>query len=355
MVLKAAFAVPGDLATRTGGYIYDRRVMELLPARGVEVRHLQLPASFPSPSPADLERTDALLQSVPASEVIVADGLAWGAIPPEICAHARARVIAICHHPLGLEEGLPADRSRWLIANERAALAVAAHVVVPSRTTAETLVRDFAVPQAKIKVAEPGTERAARSVCKGHPPVLFAAGSLIPRKGYDILIEALAGLPEVAWKLVIAGSPERDPHHAASLVSLVKAKGLSERISFAGEIDDTALQEAYASADVFVSSSRYEGYGMVLTEAIARGLPVVTTTGGAAGDTVPDSAGLKVPPGDTGALREALRLVLEDSRLRRRLSDGAWMESSNLPTWEQAADAMANVIRTVAAKQDATA
>ena len=210
-------------------------------------------------------------------------------------------------------------------------------MIATSPHTAATLVADFAVPSHKIAVALPGTDPAARTRGSGGAPALLAVGSVIPRKAFDLLIEALAGLADLDWRLTIAGSLRASPQTAEALARLIDSKGLSARVTLCGELSETEVAALFARSDIFVSSSLYEGYGMALAEAMARGLPIVTTTGGAAADTVPDAAALKVAAGDTRALREALRRMLTDTALRERLGDAAWAAGGALPRWEETA------------------
>jgi glycosyltransferase involved in cell wall biosynthesis len=285
--------------------------------------------------------------------VLLVDGLAYGAMPPEVISQAPCPIIALVHHPLCLEAGLPAERQADLRASEMAALALARHVIVTSPTTARTLRAEFGVPAEKITVAEPGTDRAGR-VRPSRPakvryrPRLLAAGSIVPRKGYDILVRALARLGHLDWRLTIAGDRDRSPDTSAALDAQIRRSGLRDRIRLVGSVDAHALAKLYAEADVFVTASLYEGYGMVLTEALARGLPIVATTGGAAAETVPDRAALKVPPGDARALARALGRAVRESALRRRLSEAAWAAGRTLPGWRDTAHIVAGVIRDTA-------
>lgn len=335
---RILFAIPGDLAARTGGYEYDRRILRAAPAFGVEMLHLPLPGAFPDPSPEDVDAAVARVNhALRPSDVVLMDGLAFGALPEAAIRHIRAPVVALCHHPLCLEAGLSPERAITLRANERRALAVAAHVIVTSPHTRQTLEREFDAPANRISVALPGTDAAARARGTGRPLSLLAVGAIIPRKGFDLLVDALAGLAELDWRLSIVGSHDHAPETARALRDLVTAHGLAARVDLAGERAGDALQSLFDAADVFVSSSLYEGYGMALAEALARGLPIVTTTGGAAAETVPDEAALKFPPGDVGVLRAALRRAMTDAPLRRRLSDAAWSAARQLPRWEDAA------------------
>jgi glycosyltransferase involved in cell wall biosynthesis len=346
---RAIFAIPGDLASLTGGYHYDREVLARLPDLGIEIAHLALPGGFPAPDAQDLALTQHLFAAAPHDAVLFIDGLAFGACPAALVESIAQPIVALIHHPLALETGLDDARRQTLYASEKAALSKAVHVVVPSPTTKAVLVADYGVPEHRITIALPGTKPAPHAHGSGSTSLaMLAVGSVVPRKGYDVLVEALAPLREEAWALVIAGSLDRAPDHVASLRKLVAAHDLEGRITLSGEVEEDALDALYAAADLFVMSSHYEGYGMVLTEAMARGLPIIVTTGGAAGDTVPDAAALKVAPGDADALRAALRQMLRDAPLRSRLAEASYKAGHALPTWEETARIVADVLARVA-------
>ncbi len=345
-----AFAIPGDLSTPTGGYAYDRKVLARLPAQGIAVTHLPLPGGFPNPSTADIDAVVRLANDTPGGTVLLVDGLALGAMPAPALRHVSRPIVALCHHPLGLEAGLNPNRAAELVACERAALACCKAVIATSPATARLLMREFDVPEAYLHIAEPGTEPAPRASRGGEPVRLLAIGSLIPRKGYEFLLRALATLTDLPWRLTIVGGP-RDEAYAATLARLTTELRLTDRVTFAGGTDDAGVAAAYGQADIFVMPSLFEGYGMVLAEALARGLPIVVTTGGAAAETVPDDAALKVPPADADALAAALRRLLPDRPLQDRLSDAAWAGAKRLPTWEHCAAAIARVLHAVAADE----
>ncbi len=338
------FAIPGDIATLTGGYAYDRRVIALLPSFGIQPRHLALPGSFPNPTDADLTETARLVAGTPKDSNLLFDGLAFGALPETMIAGFNRRIVALVHHPLCLEAGLTEARAAELRMLEKAALAQAARVVVTSPATARTLVSDFAVPETRITVAEPGTDPALRASGTGTPLQLLAVGAVSQRKAYDILIQSLEPLADLDWRLTIAGATDRAPDVARALKSQIAASPLSQRIHLAGMVVPATLERFYDSADLFLLPSLYEGYGMVLAEAMARGIPIVCTTGGAAADTVPDNAAIKVPPGDTAALTDALRTGLSNKKLRRRMADASWEAGRFLPTWSETARRIAAAI-----------
>jgi glycosyltransferase involved in cell wall biosynthesis len=346
---EVAFAIPGDITLATGGYVYDRRVLALLPKSGIAARHLALPGGFPDPSARDLDETRKLLQAVPPHTSILADGLAYGALPADLIALVTSPIVALVHHPLCLEAGLAKPRQDQLYALERDALALARHVIVTSATTAATLTADFAVPAERITIAQPGTDPAERARGTGRPLTLLAVGSIVPRKAYDVLVRALASLTSREWQIAIVGPTDRSEQAFTALHAAIEETGLGPRIALPGAVGPEQLDRFYDAADLFVMPSLYEGYGMVLAEAMARGLPIVCTTGGAAAATVPDAAAIKVPPGDPAALAHAIGRLVDDPALRRNMGDAAWTAGQKLPRWQDTAQRIADAIRIVAA------
>jgi glycosyltransferase involved in cell wall biosynthesis len=345
-MLEAVFAIPGDLDLPTGGYAYDRRVLALLPKFGVGALPLQLPASFPDPTTADLEETARRLAAIAPHTIILADGLAYGAMPAAVIGRARAPIVALVHHPLCLETGLAPTRQAELRLLETAALALARKIVVTSPLTARTLIADFAVSADKITVAAPGTDPAPRAARSGQGPTqLLSVGAIVPRKACDLLVRALAPLFDRDWQLTIAGPIDRSPQALADVHAAIGNTDLGQRIRLVGPVDGKRLGSLYAAADAFVMASLYEGYGMVLAEAMAHGLPIVCTTGGAAAETVPEGAAIKVPPGDERALSLAIARVLDHRDLRQSLARAAWLAGQKLPRWEDTARIIAGVIK----------
>jgi glycosyltransferase involved in cell wall biosynthesis len=341
-------AVPGDIATRTGGYGYDREIVAALGRRGWTVHVVTLSGTYPEPSAGDLAATAHQLGQLPDDACVMIDGLACGVLADVLAPErARLRLVALVHHPLGLETGLDAASSRRLLASERAALACVRLVVVTSRRTVgavETL--DVAVD--RIVVVEPGTEPAplAHGSREGAVQMLCVA-SLVPRKGHDLLFDALERLTHAEWHLTCAGSADRDVAFASMLVRRSATGLLRGRVTLAGELAGDALESAYASSDLFVLPTRYEGYGMAVAEALARGIPVVSTRTGAIDDLVGDSAGVLVPTDDASALASALEPLLADRARLDRFRSGAMRVRSALPTWDVSADAMERALATV--------
>jgi glycosyltransferase involved in cell wall biosynthesis len=352
-VVKAAvFAVPGDLATPTGGYVYDRHMIAELGARGWSIEVVNLGDGFPQPAAAARAEAVAELAALSERQPIVIDGLALGVLPD---AAERLReshaLIALVHHPLALESGLSAAESTALRASEQRALACARHVIVTSAATARLLAAEYRVAPMRVSVVAPGIDAAASA----HPPcqvavgpgrggtvALLAVGSLVPRKGYDVLIAALAQLRQLPWRLVIAGDKTRSPATTRMLTAEIGRLGLGDRIVLRGILGAVELRRLYASSDLFVLPSRFEGYGMAYAEAIAHGLPVVGTTAGAIPETVPSDAGILVGPDDVAALAATLRTLIENADQRARLAAGA--RATRFPSWAEQAARFARVL-----------
>lgn len=336
MTHRLEFIVPGDPAQRTGGYLYDAHIVAELRRLGWTVTVHGLPGRFPE---ADATARDALgqaLGSLPGGRRVVIDGLALGALPEVALRHGhRLGLVALVHHPLGDERGLSTARRHCLLASERAALSSTRGVIVTSTHTARRIA-DFGVPPSRVRTVEPGVTPPPLARADGHPPRLLCVGTLTPRKGQDVLVHALARLRHMPWHCDCIGSTRRDPDFAKAVARLVADAGLAQRIVLHGECDDARLNAAYAGADLFVLPSYYEGYGMVVTEAIAAGLPVLTTTGGALAETLPAGAGIAVPPGDVDALTAALATLIHDRRRRLALRDAARQARDALRDWSLA-------------------
>jgi glycosyltransferase involved in cell wall biosynthesis len=349
VVKEVVFAVPGDLATPTGGYAYDRRMIAELPALGWQPQLLALGDGFPRPTAAVRAAAGASFAALAAGSPIVIDGLAFGVLPEaaEMLASAH-RLVALVHHPLALETGLSAGDAAALVASERAALARAHRVVATSDATARLLASDYGVPADRLAVVRPGTDRVAlRPHERANGMAMLAVGAVVPRKGYDVLVAALARLDDLAWHLTIVGDYERSPETARRLFVEIVRRDLSGRIDFAGAVAPEQLSAFYAAADLFVLASHFEGYGMAYTEAIAHGVPVVGTTGGAIPETVPRSAGMLLPPGDVDALAATLRLLIENSAARDLLAAGARAAAATFPSWAESAGLFVQVLDTL--------
>lgn len=347
------FAYPGDLETPTGGYGYDRRILAGLRAAGWQVELVPLGDGFPFPSAATKTGAGDRLAELPDGALVVVDGLAFGVLDEAAASQAaRLRLVALVHHPLCQENGLDEARADTLRASEGEALRHVRHVIVTSPATAAQVHDLFGIAEDTITTILPGTDkpepyrRPASDVIR-----LLSVGTIVPRKGYDLLFDALAGLDGTGseWQLDIVGGLDADPACHKALVQQVSALGLGERVTFHGAVSADRLPGFYRAANVFVLASRYEGYGMAYTEALAHGLPVIGSGGGAVRETLPDGAALYCGTEDVAALRAALQRLISDPRERARFEVSARQAARTLPDWRDAAERFGDILREIRA------
>jgi glycosyltransferase involved in cell wall biosynthesis len=315
-----------------------------LAALGWRTDVLNLGEGFPRPTADTRAAACARLAALPSAAPIVIDGLAFGVLPEAANKmQASHLLVALVHHPLALESGLSADEAAGLHVSERLALAAARRVVTTSAATARLLTADYCIASERLSVVEPGTDRGDARPRKNDDAVaLLAVGAVVERKGYDLLIAALAKLKHLNWRLVIAGDHGRSPEAFRRLQADIAWFGLAERITLLGVVSAQQLASLYATSDLFVLPSRFEGYGMAFAEAIAHGLPVIGTTAGAIPQTVPAGAGILVRPDDVDALASALRRLIENPHERERLAAGA--RAATFPSWKEQAALFAGVL-----------
>ncbi len=340
--------VPGNIDTPTGGYIYDREILAGLRALHWRTAIHALDASFPQPTPAAVRAARATFAAIPSGSLVVIDGLALPGLERVLADEQhRLRLVALVHHPVALETGLDAVTARRFEDAERRSLALVRRVITTSQWTARALAR-YDVDVSTLRVVEPGVDRrtmhgstdprgAAPAAAAQHQSLnLLCVATLTPRKGHALLFEALGDLRERRWHLNCAGSLLRDPAHVAALEHQIDRLRLGSRVSLLGDLDNEALERQYERADVFVLPSYLEGYGMALAEAVAYGLPVISTTAGAIPETVPAAASVLVPPGDSRALAAALASLMDDPAKRALLAANARAARASLPTWKSA-------------------
>ncbi|MBC7182523.1 MAG: glycosyltransferase family 4 protein, partial [Marinobacter sp.] len=280
------FLVPGDPEQNTGGYRYVRKLVEALIGQGCLARVTGVPGRFPYPDAEARAALDRQLDAMPDGTCVVLDGLAMGGLPDVVGKHReRLALLALVHHPLADETGLNEADRHWFFETEKRALALVKGIVTTSRHTAARLA-DYDVPAAAIRVAEPGVTKAGETGI-GNPgkveatsaqrpvPRLLCVAHLSPRKAQHQLVKALKSLEALPWHCVLAGSATRDAEYGESVRQLITNAGLQGRIELTGELGEDELAEQYHQADLFVLPSIYEGYGMVIDEALAAGLPVI--------------------------------------------------------------------------------
>ena len=312
---------------------------------GHEIRVVELDGSFPDPDQTAIDAAHAAWAQLEAGSVPLIDGLALPAFAALAPAMAPREAVGLIHHPVSQETGLSPEVAQRLRTQEAALFAAMPHLVTTSEQTADRLATDFALNRARISAILPGSEDLPRSTgSTGGGCAILSVGTLIRRKGHDVLLRSLSRLFDLNWHLTIVGGGERDPVHACGLAALAEELDVDRRVTFAGEVSPEATEALWAGADLFALTSWYEGYGMALGEALRRGVPVAVTSTGAAPTLIPPEAGVVCSPGDVEQLSKALRRLIFDARLRREMAEVAWQTGRALPSWQQQAGLLAAVL-----------
>jgi glycosyltransferase involved in cell wall biosynthesis len=338
------FIVPegiDDLARPSGGNAYDRRLCRGLEASGWTVHMHEIPGRWPLPDAQALGALGGVVAAIPEGALVLLDGLVGSTAPEVLVPEAeRMRLVALVHMPLG---GV----------SERAVFSAAASVLTTSAWARRALLDLYSLPGDRVHVAEPGVDPAELAPGTATAGALLSVAAVIPGKGHDVLVDALALLTNLSWQCLCVGSLERDPEFAEQVRGRAADNGMEGRLQFPGPQVGADLARSYANADLLVLPSRAETYGMVVAEALARGLPVVAAEVGGVPEALGHGddgtrPGLLVSPDDPAALSDALRVWLEDVDLRRRLRRAARERRESLPDWSTTTSLVAEVLEAAA-------
>jgi glycosyltransferase involved in cell wall biosynthesis len=346
------FVVPDgidDPARPSGGNGYDRRIRRALAETGWPVHVHAVPGAWPRPDSAAHAALAGVVRDIPDGALALLDGLVASAAPEVLVPQAdRLRLVALVHMPLGQDT---ADRDARI--REGAVLSAAASVVTTSAWSRRALLDLYSLPGDRVHVAEPGVDSAPLSPGTPTGAELLCVAAVIPGKGHDVLLDALATMTDLAWDCRCVGSLDRDPAFAEKLRRRIWEAELGDRVHFTGPLSGPDLDRSYESADLFVLPSRAETYGMVVTEALARGLPVVATDVGGVAEALGHGAGGTRPgrlvsPGDSAALADALRAWLGDAELRLAWRRAARERRASLTGWSTTTSVLARVLAAAA-------
>jgi glycosyltransferase involved in cell wall biosynthesis len=348
------FVLPGgvdDPATPSGGNAYDRRVCLDLPGFGWQVTKHAVAGDWPRPGAAARTELARALSGLPDGSAVLLDGLVACGVPEIVVPEAkRLRMAVLVHLPLGDETGLDPAVAAELDAKERAVLRAVPAVVATSEWAVRRLVAHHGLPPERVHVAAPGADIAPLAPGTDGVSRLLCVAAVTPRKGQHRLVEALATVSDLPWSCVCVGSLTQDPEYVAHLRSLIAEHGLEDRLELAGAQSGAALDASYASADLMVLTSYAETYGMAVTEALARGIPVMATDVGGLPEAVgraPDGGvpGILVPPENSAAIAAELRCWFGEADVRRRLKAAARGRRAALGGWAATAQSLAAVLR----------
>jgi glycosyltransferase involved in cell wall biosynthesis len=316
------------------------------------VRERPVPGSWPGPDDSARAKLSGVIAGIPDDAVVLIDGLIASAVPEVLVPEAgRLRLVALVHTPLG--DGRPEDEVAQARTKERTVLSAAVAVITTSRWTRRWLLDHYALEPTRVHVAEPGVDAADLSLGTAAGGELLCVAAVTPGKGHDVLLEALAAVADLPWRCVCVGTLALDPVFVSRLARQARKCGMGDRIRFTGPRMGAGLDAEYAAADALVLATRSETYGMVVTEALARGLPVVATTVGGLPEALGHGSdcsrpGLLVPPGDPEALAAALRRWLVDAALRERLRHSSQERRRTLHGWSTTSLRISRVLGEVA-------
>lgn len=330
----------------SGGNTYDRRLGAGLRRAGWSVRLHEVARA--SARGVRVRSLGGALRPLPDGSLVVVDGLVASTLPEVMVpASRRLRLVLLLHLPIGVEH----EGCRGV---EGQALRAVSTVVTPSAWSRDWLLASYGLDPARVHVAPPGVDAAPAATGTEDGTALVCVGAVTPGKGHDLLLAALAQLADLSWRCECVGSASLAPDFVAGLRRCARRSGLERRFLLTGALTGAALGSAYARADVLVLATRAETYGMVVTEALARGLPVIAAEVGGVPEALGRAAdgtrpGLLTAPGDVAALADALRRWLSDADLREGLRAAARRRRAELADWSQTADRVGRVLVEVAA------
>ena len=343
------FVVPDgidDPARPSGGNVYDRQLCGALAATGWSVHEHPVAGFWSLPDATSFSALDRAVQLIPDDAVVLVDGLVASAAPNVLVPHARRlRLVVLVHAPFG-HAGADSDDAR---VREGAVLSVAAAVVTTSEWSRDRLLALYALPADLVHVATPGVEAADLATGTASGGSLLCVATVAREKGHDVLLDALATLSDLSWHCVCVGRLDREPAFAEILRLRASEGGFGDRLRFAGALSGAGLDRAYSAADLMVLASRAETYGMVVVEALARGVPVVASDVGGVAEALGCVAdglqpGMLVPPDEPVALAAALRRWLGDAALRTRLRRAARERRDSLANWSATASVVSGAL-----------
>ncbi|MGB8982155.1 MAG: glycosyltransferase family 4 protein [Anaerolineales bacterium] len=355
--MRLGLVIYGSLDTLSGGYLYDRKLVEYLHAQGDTVEIISLPWRNYAAHLTDnlyfrlphvvARRSKATTKQSPLHQrfdILIQDELNH----PSLIRANRGKhpypIVSIVHHLRCSEL-----RSRWQNAFyrviEKKYLQSVDGFIFNSETTQKTVnsllenrKSDMIAYPPTDRFGEPVSEGEIRSRAQANPFRILFLGNVIERKGLHTLLEALLALQPSSFILDIVGSQTSEPSYEKQMQDLVARNDLSSFVYLHGSLDREPLIEKLRQAHVLVVPSSYEGFGIVYLEGMCFGLPAIATTAGAAGEIVSDGIdGFLVEPGNAGRLANRLKVLNEDRDVLIRMSLAARERYLRQPKWSETA------------------
>jgi len=344
--MRIGLIIYGSLDTLSGGYLYDRMLVEYLRAQGDEVTIISLPYRNYADHLTDNFSASLLRRLRQASfDFLLQDELNHPSLfllNRQLKPKAAYPVISIVHH-LRASENHPAHLRLFYRVIEQAYLSSVTGFIFNGRTT-QSAVEKLVGSRRPAVVATPAGDRfgkglaADRVTARAHregPLKLLFVGNLIPRKGLHTLLDALASLDKERWRLTVAGSPRVDTAYTVRIQSQIERLNLKRNVILVGPVSASELADLYANHQLLAVPSSYEGYGIAYMEAMGFGIPCVATRAGGASEIITDGInGFLINPGDAIALAGCVQSVVADRTLLTKLSLAARQRFDEHPPWE---------------------
>ena len=335
------FVVPDgidDPKRPSGGNVYDRRLSDELPGCGWAVHEHPVAGDWPNPDPVDRDRFDALLDGLPDDSLVLVDGLIASAAESLVTTAGRLRVVVLLHMPAATDR-VEAD-----------VLNAAAGVIATSQWSRDWVITQYGLPRDRVWTAVPGVDPAPPAPGSPSGRNLLTVGPIVPAKGQDLLVTALAECADLDWSCTLAGAADLDRDFVTSLQAIATSSGIEDRLEFAGPLSSIALDDLRSQCDLMISASRREAYGMAIAEGLAAGLPVIATDVGGHHEAVGQAAdgtlpGMLVPTDDAEGLAAGVRAFLTDPDLRASWRQAARSRSLDLPGWPDTARTVADALK----------
>ncbi|MFJ6456900.1 glycosyltransferase family 4 protein [Paenarthrobacter sp. NPDC091669] len=326
------FMVPGNVRHGSGGNKYNAKLAEHLTALGADVETVIVDGDWPVGSPADRQR---FAEALDGGTTVIADGLVASGAPDEIAGAAGkgTKVWILSHMALADHHDLEAK-----------ALAAATGIICPSAHSAVVLQARHGMRD--VVVARPGAEPG--EVSQGSEPKhIVAVAALFPNKSQTAIVYALSAVQDLPWTAALVGSLDADPMYAAEVTAAVEHYMLQDRISVTGELTGEAFEDQWHKADLSILLSRSESFGMVVTESLAHGVPMIVRQGTGAVEALGDTragAALDVATGDEPA--HTLRNWLTNPELQQRWRNNALQARQHLQGWDTTAATVLSALGT---------
>ena len=342
------FLIPEDINLLKGNYVYNKRIAEGLKAIGHQVIIQQLPDDFPFPSDTSLQQCRQIMGAIPQAEPVIIDNLVFGVIPDILKDfYLQKPIVALVHITLSADPNLTAYQREMVLSLEKKAQKYAKKFIVSSSYTANLLTA-AGIEKNQINVIIPGVDNyPQKKIYPGKPSKLLSIANFTRNKGYMTLMKALTALKNKDWELHCYGNLNFDKEYVDELQMIIRRNGLKEKVWLHGPVSGKELSDVYLNADLFIHASNFETYGMAVAEALAHGIPVITSTGGGICETVPVKMGQFFNPGDVYVLQTIIEELLENPQLYKTLYTEASTYHNQVHTWQKSLESFELTLKEV--------